>query len=252
MESEQSHSAGILELLEWAEIHKRGLIIGTAVVLLIGFGVYVHFLRRAERESAAAQALIEKRGPAGATDVAVRVKASDYLEVASKYPGTSAAEQAALLAARALFAEGRYPEAQAQFERFVAEHKGSDWVAQAEFGIAACLEAQNQADKALARYQQVATRFAADAIVPYARLACARIEEAQGRPELALRIYDELARSRTATMLGPEVRMRREELLQKYPQLATVTNMAAGITTNRSSGGVVSTNASAATASREP
>jgi TolA-binding protein len=248
MASEQSQSTRVLELLAWIEVHKKKLIIGASVLVVVGFGIYVHLLKQRERESAAARALTEKRPPAGASDITPRMRSDDYLAVVKQYAGTGAAEQALLLAARSLFAEGKYAEAQALFEKFVAEHKGSPWIAQAEYGIAACLDARNETKQALAKYQQVAARYSSEAVVPYAQLAAARLCEASGRSELALRIYDEMARAKLPTMLNAEVRLRREALLQKFPQLAATSPSTTVAITNRPGPSMAATNAPAAKA----
>jgi len=245
MASEQPQSTGLLELLAWIEVHKKKLIAGAVVLTVVGFGIYVHQLRQRERQDAGARALVEKRASPGASDTRPRVKPDEYLEVAQRYPGTSAAEQALLLAARGFFTEGKYPQAQALFEKYVAEHQGGEWIAEAEYGIAACLDAQNEPKKALAKYQQVVTRYSSDTVVPYAQLASARLNEATGQPELALKIYDEMARSKSATLLSAEVRARRETLVQKFPQLAQASPSTPVGVTNRPGTNFASTNASA-------
>ena len=210
----------MLELLAWIEIHKKKLIAGVIVLAAVGFGIYVHLVRQKERETEAAQALMEKRPAAGASATTPRMTPAEYLEVARKYPGTSAAEQAELLAARGLFTEGQYAEAQTRFEKFAADHRGGERVADAQYGVAACLDARKENKQALAKYQEVATRYPSRAVVPFAQLASARIYETTGQPELALKIYDEIPRAKFPTVLSGEARMRREALLQKYPNLA--------------------------------
>ena len=85
----------------------------------------------------------------------IPVSASEFANVANQYRGTGAAERAGLLGAGALFTEGKYTEAQTEFNKFLSGYPDSSWAGEAAYGVAASLEALNKRDEALTAYQNV-------------------------------------------------------------------------------------------------
>lgn len=219
MQSEAAPSGGFLEFLAWVEVNKQRLIIAAVIAVVGGFGVYVYQWNADQSEQAASKALLELRATGGAE--APKGTASDYLKVAANFPGTAAGQQAWLLGARALFTDGKYAEAQAQFEKFLTQRPNHPWAPQAAYGVAACLDARNELDPALAKYQDVASRYATEPVGHEAQLALARLYEAKNQPQLALKAYDDLLLKPTPGQSALDARQRRELLLQKNPQLAS-------------------------------
>ncbi len=222
MSSNATESAGLFEFLAWIEVNKKRLVIGATAVAIIGFGIWFYRLKAAQTEEAATAALLQLNPAAAGSAAQPSASSSDFLQIANAYAGTAAGEHALYLAAGAQFAEGKYTDAKATFERFLREHDGSSLAPGASFGVAACLDALDQASEAAAKYQELIARFRDTAEAGQAKLALARIDEAQKHPEQALQIYDEMTRSNvTANAWSSAAGMKREELLQKYPQLAT-------------------------------
>lgn len=142
-----------------------------------------------------------------------------------------------LLAAEALFTEGKFTEATSQFERFTKEYPSSPLCAGAALGIAACLEAQNKPAEALTAYQAVTTRYAESPVTAQARLAVGRLHELAKHPDQALRIYDELSKPTSTSAWAGEARQRREALLKAHPELVPTNAVPALPTPTLSAGG---------------
>jgi TolA-binding protein len=145
-----------------------------------------------------------------------------YLKVAAKYPKSPAGARALLMAGANLFTEGKYSEAQAQFEKFTREHHDSPFMGEALLGVAASLEAQGKTEAAVAGYKEIISRHPGDSVVPDAKFALARLYEIQNKPELARDLYLEVERESRFSSKGIEAGMRVEDLMAKYPKLAPV------------------------------
>lgn len=208
----------VLNLLAWVELHRKQLILGLVGLIALWGVAYLWRHFRAERELRANAALLEVRPKAGDPDSAP--KASDFLKVADEHASSTAGPRARLLAAGAFFAEGRYSEAQAEFEKVAAAGQGV-LGAQAEYGIAACLDAQDKGELAVAKYQEVAAKYPGESVAGQAKLALARLYESRKQPEVALKLYDDLIRARDAGAFAQVATERRESLVRMHPELST-------------------------------
>lgn len=207
----------MLNLMAWVEIHRQKLLLGAAAVLVVVGSIYLWRHFRAEREAAANTALLELGRRTGEAEA--EPKAADYLKVAEQHASTEAAVRARLLAAGALFADGQFAEARAEFERVAAVTSGT-LLAQAAFGIAASLDGAGQTDAAVAKYQEVISQFPAESVAGLARLKLSGIQEARNQPEAALRLYDEILRDREPGAFAQQANQGREDLLRRHPELA--------------------------------
>jgi tetratricopeptide (TPR) repeat protein len=203
----------------WFEANKKQTVWGAGGLLIVGVIIAFFLYRQEQGEITASEALSnvalpQMTGSAGRGDIA-----ETYLKVAAAYPKSRAGARALLLAAGMLFAEGKYPESKAQFERFRREHSSSPFVAEALLGIAACLDAEGKSREAMAAYKELIDRHPTDYVLPQARFALARLYEAQNEPEQARNLFEEIERSNPYGSLGSEAGMRLEELKIKYPNL---------------------------------
>jgi TolA-binding protein len=202
----------------WFEAHKQPTLWSAGGVLVLGVIVAFILYQQNEAEVAAGEALSTVSVPqltgGGRGDAA-----EAYLKVAATYPKSRAGARALLLAAGALFTEGKYPEAQTQFERFRREHPDSPFMGEALLGIAACLDAQGKTRDAMAAYKDFIDHRPGDNALPQARFALARLYEAQNEPEQARNLFEEVERTDPYGSLGDEARMRLEDLKLKYPTL---------------------------------
>ncbi len=205
MDAEISQSEQWLRLLAWLEDNWRR--VATVASVVIGVGVVVAFIlwQGAEKQRSASEALsllLVKPGGSGG-DVLARF--------ASEHVGTDAGTRALLLAAGALFTEGRYPEAQTRFEEFLAEMPATPLTSKARLGIAACKEAQGQIEAAVQDYKALAETPGADNTIHPARYALGCLYVEQGLPDLARAQFEELARV-PGSALAAEAQARLREL----------------------------------------
>jgi tetratricopeptide (TPR) repeat protein len=176
--------------------------------------------RSAETELSASTAVLKASGTLTAGGQTSAVSSAVLVRLADQYHGTRAAERAELLGAGALFAEGKFTEAQAKFDAFRQQHPEHPFAPTATLGFASSLDAQGKTAEALAAYQEVISRFASEPAANQARMGKARLHEALNQPEQALALYDELAKPGIFTPSAQEAMGRREALLAKNPALA--------------------------------
>jgi tetratricopeptide (TPR) repeat protein len=203
----------IYEAWTWLNANRKQVATGAAVVAVVGmtFGVMNHL--RAQREFQASSALIELALKADPDP-----KAADYARVADEFGGTSAGERAALLAARALFVEGKYQEAQSRFEQYLGSHPDGLLRPTAMLGIAASLDALDQIEPALAAYQRVIDTFPNDPIAAQARMSMALIYETR-EPARAYKLYEEVRRATPPSPFAGDAFQKAEQLARKHPEL---------------------------------
>jgi TolA-binding protein len=226
MNSEPTEGAGMIEAMAWLEVNKKKLAVGAVIAVVVGFGVYVWSYMAEQKEVTASAELIRLKTSVSAQTNVAPAAASDFLKVAEANPGTAAAERALLLGATALFTEGKYADAQTQFNKLIQEHPSSPWVSEAAYGVAASQEAQGKRDDALTSYQRVITSYGAEPVANEARMAVARIYEAKNQPDLALKQYEDLTKPGAMSGMSrvtQEALMKREKLLKKFPNLVKTT-----------------------------
>jgi tetratricopeptide (TPR) repeat protein len=219
MESEAAQLPLWQKAWAWFEANRKQAFMGAGALAVIGVIVAFFLYHRDQADIAASEAL-SGVALAPMTGASRGDMANAYLKVAATYPDSRAGARALLLAAGALFVEGKYPEAKTQFERFKREYSSSPYLGEALLGIAACLDAQGNTNEAAAAYKDLIDHHPADQVLPQARFALGRLYEAQNKPELARNMFEEVERNNPYESLGSEAGMRLEELKLKYPSLA--------------------------------
>lgn len=186
------------EIVVWLDERKTAIL---GIVALIGVGGLVYVARLASQEGK------EHRATAALFDLQMTAlnatnqpTVAEYEGLLPKTEGTGIAQHVKLRTANALYAAGKFGEAQSAFERFVTEYPTSPLQPEAVFGVATCLEAQKKNAEALSKYQELASRFPQSAFVDRARLGQARLYELQGDKTQAFRIYQELASHGSSSM----------------------------------------------------
>jgi len=236
MESEVTELPLADRLWDWFETYKRQAGIAIAVIAVAALVIWFILWRQEQKQVAAGTALSQVVA-AQFEGAGVHPGAADaFLKVAKDYPNSVTGARALLLAGASFFAEQKYTDAQAQFERFIHEYQGSPFMGEAQFGVASCLDAQNKTDQAAAAYKDLITRRPNDVFVPQAKFALARLYESQNKLEQARDMYQDIERAAPFTSMGNEAGVRLEELIAKNPSLApappppaatsTVTNLA--------------------------
>jgi len=220
MESDVTQSANWYKFLAWLEVNKKQVIYGVVGAMVLGLVIWFYVWNKEQQRLAAGEAFSEVFVPLATGASPKSAAAASYLKMASAYPKSAAAARAQLLAAANLFTEGKFAEAQAQFEKFAREQRENPLVGQAQFGIAACLDAQGKTNEAATAYKTLIDRRSAESVIPQAKFALGRLYLAQGNPEAAYQIFEGLAMDERFSSIGSEAGMRAEELRAKYPQLA--------------------------------
>ena len=209
-------------LWAWFEANKKPALGFAGLAVVVGLITWFVMWQREEKSNTAndslSSVLVAQLTGAGARPDTVE-SAEAYLKVAAAYPNSSAGARALLLAAGNFFAAGKYPEAQAQFERLTREYPDSPFRPQALLGIAASLDAQGKTDQAISAYKELTTRHPSESVVPQGKFALACLYETQQKLELARDLFAEVEREDRMGSLGVEAGMRLEDLLAKNPKL---------------------------------
>ncbi|MDB6129348.1 MAG: Tetratricopeptide 2 repeat protein [Verrucomicrobiales bacterium] len=223
---ESSESDDLFHFIEWA--NKNLKVILYIVGALAGIAAVIAFLnwKKGQNELAANDAVFALPallvGPGGAT-----ANSKDYLKVADQHSSTQAGERALLLGAGLLFTEGKYPDAQAAFQKFLSEHGDSSFRSEADFGVAAALEAQGKTNEAMARYEEVGNRYLNEASGIQSKLNFGRMAENARNYDKALKAYTDVGKN-IQSPYAQEGHERSEQLLSRHPELVK-TNAAPAI-----------------------
>lgn len=224
MQPEVSESESLLKLGAWALANQKRLITALCGAAVLAFIGYAYWSYEEAKEVSASEALSNIQPTRNKENPVPGEMAQAYLKVAQEHVGTTAAKHATLRAATALFNDGKYAEAQAQFEKFLSLDPGSSFAPQAAFGIAASLDAAGKLNEAQAKYDEVTKRYASDGVAEDAKLALANLYVAQNKPEMAYKMFDEITQATTrGGASAQEAAARREELAQQFPYLRSNT-----------------------------
>jgi len=222
MDQNITESPLLMNAWAWADKNRKQVVIGVVVVAVAALVTGLIIWSKKEKEVQAGEALTQALFDRMST-AANQASADGLLKVATTYAGTPAGAQAILLGAGALFANGKYQEAQPYFERFTREYASHPLVAQAKLGLAACLAAEGKPTEAAQAYKELADRYPEANTAPQARFALAGIYESQGKLEDSLNLFEQVARADPNGSLGSEAGMRAEEVRLKLPPVVMPT-----------------------------
>jgi len=223
MQTDVTTTDSLYRLLAWFETNKKQVTWGVSALVVIGLLAWFIVWRQSEKEVSASEALSHISTPSLGNGGARTDTAEAYLKFAANYPSSSAATRAQLLAAGSLFVDGKYPEAQAQFEKFMREHHDSPFMSGALLGAASCLDAQGKTNEAMTAYKNIVDHHPSEYVGAQAKFALASLYEAQGKPELARPYFEELAKIDPNGSIGSEAGMRLEEIKAKFPTVVPQT-----------------------------
>ncbi len=212
MTTDVTQSMWVYDFWAWLLANRKRLL-GVAIALgVVGAAAAIMNQQRHERELTASNALI-----------ALQIKrdskptAADYAKVTEEFKGTVAAERALMLAAAALFTEGKYADAKTKFSDYLATHADGPFRATAMMGVAACEDGANEVDKAAASYQQVISVYPNEPIAAQAKMALALLMEAKDVSK-AYKLYEEVAKIQGSSFSGM-AREKQQQLQEKHPEL---------------------------------
>jgi len=222
MEKEEpKQGADLYNLVAWAHTNRKRLITISAIVVgvIAVISIYTWHKNSHETEASEQLSLIVVNPNTRGADAAA--SAAQYAKVGDAYGDTSAGALAMLLAGQMYFEAGQYPQAQAQFERYMAGHANYPLTSQALAGLAACLDASGKVPEAVARYEELLRSHQQDSTAPQVKAALGRLYLAQNKPEQALHTYEDLLKLNMGgnnTWIA-EATIHGQELLVKHPEL---------------------------------
>jgi len=152
---EADSTVTLFNIYDWLHKHRKQVIAGASVAAVVALLVATVVWRRNATQAEANQELFAVPSLILPIAQGDSPSAKTLLDIGGKFSGTSAGNAAELLAAKQLFLDGKYPEAQQAFSKFVADHAGSPLLAQAKVGVAACLEAQGKTGDAVSQYKEI-------------------------------------------------------------------------------------------------
>jgi TolA-binding protein len=212
MQPQDATTLWLFKLWPWFEANAKRIAFGAGLaavaVLLISFYAYQQNKKEIDAGQAFTQTVIT---PASGQP------ADAYLKIAADYPGTRAGQRALLQGAAALFATGKFADAQAQFQKLLDTYPDSSFAPQASLGVAASLDAQGKNDLAAAAYQRTISQASDPGTLIAAEFALAQIDERLGKTADALNLYSDVARKNPSGSLGSEAGLREIELKNKLP-----------------------------------
>jgi TolA-binding protein len=147
--------------------------------------------------------------------------ADGYLNVYTEHEGTLAGERALLQGAAILFTEGKYTDAQMDFQRYLDARPDGQFSGQASLGVAKCLEAEGKLNDAAGSYQHIISDIADAQAVVAAKFALAQINVQQKNYADALRLFQDVAQSDPYSATGSEAAQYAYDLRSKVPSTQT-------------------------------
>lgn len=225
MQAQDAATAYFFKLWEWIETNVRTVVIGVGIVVVAAILLSYYFWRQNETEITAGEALTQALvSPPPNSDAGQLADA--YLKVAADYRDTQAGGRALMLGASTLFSSGKYPEAQAEFRKYLSEHPSGPFSAAASLGVAACFDAQGKTDSAADAYQRVINAYSDPNAVDAARFGLAKIDEQRGKLTDAEKLYEDVAHNNPNSPLGSEAAVRIIQLRSKLPASPTSSSSA--------------------------
>lgn len=206
----------------WLEANQKNLIalVVVAFVVVLGTNYMAHAKQKKLEE--ANEALFKAAPPKFMAGMDPEdPDASGLQKVVSQFPGTSVAEQAALLAAESHYAKGDFEKALEAFQGVQKSSGSSKDPFTADFGVAVSRDALGSTSEAIQAYQAIIDKYSSDNRVHMARLSLGRLLAEQGKSSEALAVYDKIADSDLMNGWKTEASLRREALIQAHPELDT-------------------------------
>lgn len=164
---------------KWMAEYGRPALIGLAVAVVLLLGIQVWRGQKQSKAAAAVQALFRSSSP------------EELQQLASADPEAPTAPMALASAAAEFYAQNRYDEAMAAYQRFLSLYPGHLLAPDAAVGVAASLEAQDQFEEAAASYEAFARENPASSLRPQAVFGAARCLEQVGKFDEARALYED-------------------------------------------------------------
>ncbi len=187
MDTQDVSTEIMFKLWPWVEANRNRLVGGVAVAAAVGL-IYSYVIwERGQNEIASGEAFTQLTlSVAGGMDPTQA--SDDFMALASKYPGTAAADRSVLQAASILFESGHYSDAGARFDDFSNHHSGP-LQALAILGLGASLQAEGKLDQAAEAYMRLSSNHTNPQAYLEAQYSLGQIAEQNGKLNDAMNYY---------------------------------------------------------------
>lgn len=212
MVAKTGSSITIEQVFAWSIKHKQKLLIGSIAVLVVCLVTGFYLWQKTRTKEIAEVELSKLRPTISAQGEITPVTASALLRVADNYPKTPAGARARLLAAGALFNEGKLAEAKTQFDRFLRDYPKSRFRPDALYGSGLCLAALGKSAEAMQIYREIVDGYVGSPVVPRAKLALGRLLVAQNQIAQAKKLFEEVAHAEGGGLLAYQAEIELERL----------------------------------------
>jgi predicted negative regulator of RcsB-dependent stress response len=195
-------------LLGWAQANLRTVLIGLAIVIAAGLGLWLYVQTQANKEQRAAAELAQASSAVAAGNYALAE--TDLSRIVQQYASTDAGQQAALLLSEAMYGQDKYQQGIDVLQRF--SNRAPDYLRSAFLGqIAAGYEELGNYAEAAQRYLTAAeaARFGNERAI--FRADAARAYTLAGNTAAAREIWEAEAANESSPVSG-EARVRLGEL----------------------------------------
>ena len=152
-------TVSLYNFLDWLYINRKKVAIGAIAAVVVALAVAFMVWKKGHDQAEANNRLFSVPSFISSGARQATPNPSAFLNVAQEYPGTSAGEQAQLLAAESLFLDGRYSDSEREFAKFASDHPASPLVPQAQVGVAASLEAEGKINDAIQKDRDIVAMY---------------------------------------------------------------------------------------------
>ena len=163
----------------WMAEYGRPALIGLAVAVVVLLGIQIWHGQKSSKAAAAVQALFQSRSP------------EELQQLAATDSQAPTAPMALATAAAEFYAQNRYDEALAAYQRFLSLYPGHMLAPDAAVGVAASFEAQDDFTSAAEAYEAFAAANADSPLRPQAVMGAARCREQLGDFDEARALYED-------------------------------------------------------------
>jgi predicted negative regulator of RcsB-dependent stress response len=195
-------------VIDWVKANARMVTLAVVVVLAVGVGVWLYVRTQSIRQDRAEQVLAGAQEALAVNNVALAQ--ADLERLQTRYEGTRAAHNGAVLLAQVHFEQGRYAEGLQALDQYAT--RPPDYLTSAVEALrAAGYEQTGQGEMAARHYEAAAERSRFDADRANYLASAARLYMELGNRNRALEIWTDLAEDPRGPMAA-EARVRVGEL----------------------------------------
>src|SRR5689334_539780 len=197
-----------LDLMEWFQVNSRVITAAAAVVAVAAAGYWFYTRSQQIKTVNAERSLMQAEQSLQSGNTALAT--SDLQRVVTRYKGTGAGTEAAMLLAQTNYNAGKYPEGIKVLQEVSGKAGGNEAAVQALIGDG--YSQMGKASEAAKAYEKAATATIYDNERAYYRAKAARSYSSGGNIAEARRIWTDLSTDEKSQSVAAEARVRLAEL----------------------------------------